>query len=51
MVLIEDILNIPKEASVNDIIPKDILFKEAELNKADKGKLSNLLNKLDGYIR
>lgn len=46
MVLIEDILNIPKEASVNDIIPKDVLFKEAELNKADKGEFVKFVKQI-----
>lgn len=46
MVLIEDILNIPKEASVNDIIPKDVLFKEAELNKSDKGEFIKFVKQI-----
>lgn len=46
MVLIEDILNIPKEASVNDIISKDLLFKEAGLNKSDKDKFVKFVKQI-----
>lgn len=50
MVLIEELLTIPDECKVNDIIAKDVIFSEGGLKSSDKRYLLIMLNKLDGCI-
>lgn len=46
MVLIEELLTIPDECKVNDIIAKDLIFSEGELKSSDKKIFTNYVKQV-----
>lgn len=46
MVLIEELLTIPDECKVNDIIAKDVIFSEGGLKSSDKKIFTNYVKQI-----
>ena len=46
MVLIEDILEVPRDCIVNSVIPKKEIFEAAELNNKDKRIFTDLIKQI-----